>query len=34
MTDEQWAEMRKEAVAEYSECKESCDKNVAELNAI
>ena len=34
MTDEQWTEMRKEAVEEYSECKESCDKNVAELNAI
>ena len=34
MTDEQWADMRIEAVTEYSECKESCDKNVAELNAI
>ena len=34
MTDEQWAEMRAEAVQEYSECKESCDKDVAELNAI
>ena len=34
MTDEQWADMRQEAIAEYSECKESCDKNVAELNAI
>ena len=34
MTDEQWAEMRKEAVEEYSECKERCDKDVAELNAI
>ena len=34
MTDEQWADMRIEAVTEYSECKESCDKDVAELNAI
>jgi len=34
MTDEQWADMRIEAVTEYSECKESCDKSVAELNAI
>ena len=34
MTDEQWAEMRAEAVQEYSECKESCDRDVAELNAI
>jgi hypothetical protein len=34
MTDEQWEDMRIEAVTEYSECKESCDKNVAELNAI
>ena len=34
MTDEQWADMRQEAIAEYSECKESCDKSVAELNAI
>lgn len=34
MTDEQWADMRIEAVTEYSECKESCDRDVAELNAI
>ena len=34
MTDEQWEDMRIEAVTEYSECKVSCDKNVAELNAI
>ncbi len=34
MTDAQWADMRIEAVTEYSECKESCDKSVAELNAI
>jgi hypothetical protein len=34
MTDEQWAEMRAEAVQEYSKCKESCDRDVAELNAI
>jgi hypothetical protein len=34
MTDEQWAEMRKQAVQEYSECVDSCDRNVAELNAI
>lgn len=34
MTDEQWTDMRIEAVTEYSECKESCDKGVAELNAI
>ena len=34
MTDEQWADMRQEAIAEYSECKESCDRDVAELNAI
>ena len=34
MTDEQWTDMRQKAIAEYSECKESCDKNVAELNAI
>ena len=34
MTDEQLTDMRQKAIAEYSECKESCDKNVAELNAI
>jgi hypothetical protein len=33
-TDEEWAEMRKEAVEAYSECKVSCDQEIAEMNAL
>lgn len=33
-TDEEWEEMRKEAVQAYTECKVSCDKDIAELNAL
>jgi hypothetical protein len=33
-TDAEWEEMRNEAVEAYSECKVSCDKDVAELNAL
>ena len=33
-TDEEWDKMRAEAVQEKSECKEACDKEVSELNAL
>ena len=33
-TDEEWEEMRKEAVEAYTECKASCDKDIAEINAL
>jgi len=33
-TDEEWDKMRAEAVQAKSECKVSCDKEVAELNAL
>ena len=33
-TDEEWAEMRKEAVEAFSECKTACDKEIAEMNAL
>ena len=33
-TDAEWDSMRAEAVQEKSECKEACDKEVSELNAL
>ena len=33
-TDAEWEEMRKEAVEAYTECKASCDKDIAEINAL
>jgi hypothetical protein len=33
-TDAEWEEMRKEAVADYSEIKEEVDKDIAEMNSL
>ena len=33
-TDAEWDSMRAEAVQAKSECKEACDKETAELNAL
>ncbi len=33
-TDEEWEEMRKEAVQAYTECMDDCQNDIAELNAL